>query len=563
MLQSLSVRNFILIDELEIEFEKGLCVITGETGAGKSILLDAILFSLGNKFSDNIIKDGYDFCSVTATFTLNDHLKELLDQFNIEHDGELFIKRTQKLGTRKKFLINDQVVTQNSVQQIANYLFELHGQNNHTSLLSPSSHLNILDDYGDLLGLRMELAKCYNVLQENIKEASKINQEKENIYKEIDYLTFIIEELTNLNILEGEEEKLINIRHTLQNREKELVTTQTILGYLENPELINLINNARRLISRNLLQDETLASISANLEDCYNSLEEAQIKLQNIINKFEENEFNLDEIEERLFLLRAKARKYNISCESIPQFVESSKQQLTTLQNKIKNVENLAINTIEKYKEYLELANLLSNKRSISARKLETAIQKELTQLKMEKAIFKIEINRKDILCLKEGAQQIQPELLNIYNNGIDEVRFTASTNPGMKLAPIDKIASGGELSRFMLAIKTCLFDKLLIDTIIFDEIDTGIGGVVADKIGERLKKLSLRSQVIVITHQPQVAGKADQHILVTKTQYNQHTKISIKNLDNLEKEYEIARMLSGKLITDITLKAAKELLIN
>lgn len=563
MLQSLSVRNFILIDALEVEFEKGLCVITGETGAGKSILLDAILFSLGNKFSDNVVKEGSDSCSVTATFTLNDHLKKILEQFNIEHDGELFIKRVQKLGNRKKFLINDQIVTQNSVQQIAVYLFELHGQNNHTALLSPTTHLNILDEYGELLELRAELTKCYHVLQENIIETNKINQDKETINKEIDCLTFTIEELTNLNVHEGEEEKLISIRHDLQNQEKELTTTHTILGYLENPELSNLISNARRLISRNLSQNEKLLSISADLEDCYNSLEEAQVKLQNIINTFEENEYNIEDIEERLFLLRAKARKYNITCETIPQFLEESKQQLAILQNKIKNVENLDTNRIEKYKEYLELAILLSNKRSTSAKKLEIAIQKELEQLKMENATFRVEIGRKDIICLNEMNQNIHSDLLNIYPRGIDDVRFTASTNPGMKLAPIDKIASGGELSRFMLAIKTCLFNKLLTDTIIFDEIDTGIGGIVADKIGDRLKKLSLLSQVIVITHQPQVAGKANQHILVTKTQENQHTKITIKNLDILEREYEIARMLSGKLITDTTLKAAKELLIN
>ncbi len=572
MLQSLSVKNFILIDEVEIEFETGLCVITGETGAGKSILLDAILFSLGGKFSDDIIKHGSDYCVVTTIFTLNDNLKKLLEQFDIEYDGELLIKRIQKLGNRKKFLINDQVVTQNTLQQIAGHLFELHGQNNHTSLLSPSSHLNILDNYGDLLDLKAELNKYYNIYQEITKETNKIQQGKEAIDREIGYLTFIIEELTSLDIQEGEEEKLVNIRRNLQNREKELRATEDILSYLENPNLSNLINSAQRLITRQLSNNEEFLVISANLDDCDTSLEEARIKLQNIINKFEANEFNIEEIEQRLFTLRAKARKYNISCDLIPQFLKNSKEQLKILKDQINNIKSLDSSRGEKYQEYFRLASILSQKRTFSAKKLEIAIKKELVQLKMEKTVFKVEIVSKSIVP-KNNVSSSELEAKNIgekcdnqaviYKDGIDNVRFLATTNPGMEPASIDKIASGGELSRFMLAVKTCLFDKLLVDTIIFDEIDTGIGGVVADKIGERLKNLSSLAQVIVITHQPQVAGKASQHILVSKTHYDRGTKVAIKTLNIDERQQEIARMISGKSITKASLIAAKELLIS
>ncbi|KAJ6644990.1 DNA repair protein RecN [Pseudolycoriella hygida] len=470
--------NDHLADQLEIEFEKGLCVITGETGAGKSILLEAILFSLGNKFSDNVIKEGCDYCSITTAFTLNNSLKRLLEQFNIEYDEQ------------------------------------------------------------------------FN------KEANKVYQDKENITEEIDYLTFIIDELTNLNIQQGEEERLTDIRQNLQNQEKEIKTIQDIVAYLEDPALDNFINNAQRLITRNLSQNANFPSIAGNLDDCYNSLEEARVKLQNILNKFEENEFNIEEIEERLFLLRAKARKYNISCETIPQFLLNSRQQLKDLQDKIANFGNLDSKRAEKYKDYLELALALSSRRFVSANKLELAVQKELKQLKMEKAIFKVEIAKKDPITLDNLANESI-----MHSNGIDNIRFVASTNPGMKLAPIDKIASGGELSRFMLAIKTCIFNKSQLNTIIFDEIDTGIGGIVADKIGERLKNLSSLAQVIVVTHHPQVAGKADQHIVVSKTQYDEETKITIKSLTALEKQTEIARMISGKSITEASLKAAKELL--
>lgn len=582
MLQSLSVKNFILIDELEIEFEKGLCVITGETGAGKSILLDAILFSLGNKFSDNVIKHGSDYCSVATTFTLNDDLKKLLEQFNIEYDQELLIKRIQKPNNRKKFLINDQVVTISTLQQVADYLFELHGQNSHTSLLSPSFHINILDDYGGLVNLRSELSKHFDILQTTTKEINKVTRDKDAIEQEIDYLTFVTKELEALDYQTGEEEKLVTIRHSLQNRDKEIQVIQDILSYLEVPEINKSINNAQRLINRNLQQNEEFASISLNLDDCYNSLEEARIKLQNIINNIDRNEFNLDEVEERLFKIRDIARKYNISCDKIPEFFDNSNQQLNALKNKINNVKILDINKLAEHKKYFELAEALSCKRSISAKNLELAVQKELEQLKMEKAIFKVEIapknnpsnqtNNKNFAelniseeFLEETKQNTEGRtsqmLLCKMSDGIDNIRFVASTNPGMQLAPIDKIASGGELSRFMLALKTCLFDKSLKDIIIFDEIDTGIGGIVADKVGEKLKKLSSIAQVIVITHQPQVAGKADQHIIVNKLQLDETTKITVKSLNLQERQAELARMISGKSITDASLKAAKELL--
>ncbi|MCC8416711.1 MAG: hypothetical protein LN575_05145 [Rickettsia endosymbiont of Gnoriste bilineata] len=359
--------------------------------------------------------------------------------------------------------------------------------------------------------------------------------------------------------------------------------TQDILSYLEAPEINKSINNAQRLINRNLQQNEEFASISLNLDDCYNSLEEARIKLQNIINNIDRNEFNLDEVEERLFKIRDIARKYNISCDKIPEFLDNSNQQLNILKNKINNAKTLDINKRTEYKKYFELAEALSYKRSISAKNLELAVQKELEQLKMEKAIFKVEIapknspannqaNNKNFAELNVGEQfsgeiKQNPEgitsqmLLCKMSDGIDNIRFVASTNPGMQLAPIDKIASGGELSRFMLAIKTCLFDKSLKDTIIFDEIDTGIGGIVADKVGEKLKKLSSIAQVIVITHQPQVAGKADQHIIVNKLQLDETTKITVKSLNLQERQAELARMISGKSITDASLKAAKELL--
>lgn len=548
MLQSLSVKNFILIDSLELEFDNGLCVITGETGAGKSILLNALLFCLGKKLSSDVIKTGSDYCSVTAIFSLNDDVRKVLDQANIEYDTELIIKRIQKPDNRKKFLINDQLVTQNTLSQVADHLFELHGQNNHTSLLNSSSHIDILDNYGNLLDLRTKTSQHFSAWQKITNEISKIIKEKDKIDQEIDYLMFSTKELQLSNVQIGEEEKLVSLRQILQSRDKELSQSKEILSQLETSEIDQSLSKASRLINRS--QHEFFTSISLNLDNIYHNLEEARAKIKSYISDFDKSEYNLEEIEERLFEIRGLARKYNIRCDEIMDFLNKSQEQLNILQNKISSISEWQVKQDSELSKYFDLANILSHQRIISARNLERLVQQELSQLKMEKAIFKVEV------ISNKGSS----------SHGTDNICFIASTNPGMALAPIDKIASGGELSRFMLALKTSLFTKKQYTTteeytLIFDEIDTGIGGYVADKVGERLKKLSNFAQVIVITHQPQVAGKASQHISVSKSQQDKTTEVKVKVLDLQERQYELARMISGKTVTEASLNAAKELL--
>lgn len=549
MLKSLSVKNFILIDALEIDFRGGLTAITGETGAGKSVLLDAILFSLGKKSSNDVIKHGCEFCSVTTTFTLNNDVRLILQQLEIEAETELLIKRVQKFGNQKKFFINDQVVTQSTLHMVVDNLFELHGQNNHTLLLAPSSHINILDDYGNLLHLKTELLKHFNNLQEITKQIAQIAQMQASIDQERDYLVFSIEELENLNIKAGEEEELSDIRRNLQNREKELLILKDIVQCLENPPVGKSINSAQRIIARHLQPNAELSSISLLLDNAYDSLEEARTKLQHLVDYADDSEYQLEKIEERLFKIREYARKYNVSSNDIPQFLDKAKVKLIALNKTISNSQELENDKRVELEKYYELANLLSKKRSACSATLEKSVQSELKQLQMEKAIFKISVTHKE-------DYENQPA-----SNGIDNVCFMASTNPGMQIAPINKIASGGELSRFMLALKTSIFDTSNVETIIFDEIDTGIGGVVADKVGERLKKLSEVAQVIVITHQAQVAGKADNHILVSKIQHEGATEIMVRDLTHQERQLEIARMISGKSLTEASILAAKELI--
>ncbi|AFB31179.1 MULTISPECIES: DNA repair protein RecN [spotted fever group] len=543
MFCSLSVKNFILIDELEIEFNKGLCVITGETGAGKSILLDAILFCLGYKTSNNIIKRGKDYAVVNIIFSLNEEIKNFLIQNLIEPEELLFVKCLQKAEGRKNFFINNQVVTKALMQQLATYLFELHGQNNNISLLEANTQRDILDSYGNLLDFRAELSKCYQTWQNTRKEMAEITLKQNSIEEEIDYLSFATEELTKLNIQTGEEEKLANLRKDLQNKDKDLQLIKDILEQINNPEINTSINRAEKLLARQG-NNERFEAIVTSLEEAYNNLEEARQELSNLLDSFNYEEYNLEETEERLFLIKAISRKYNVPADELGVFLDKSLEQLSILKNKIANNNELKAQEVLLQKKYYELASNLSAKRLIVAKHLEESLHQELKQLKMAKAIFEIEINAKEPTA-----------------DGNDDIVFKASTNPGTAAAAINKIASGGELSRFMLALKTSLFDKMVKPSIIFDEIDVGIGGEVADKVGERLKKLSSVTQVMVITHQPQVAGKADLHIKIEKTQLEKETKVTVKALNLAERQEELARMISGKTITKASLKAAKELL--
>ncbi|AFC72009.1 DNA repair protein RecN [Rickettsia rhipicephali] len=543
MFCSLSVKNFILIDELEIEFNKGLCVITGETGAGKSILLDAILFCLGYKTSNNIIKRGKDYAVVNIIFSLNEEIKNFLIQNLIEPEELLFVKCLQKAEGRKNFFINNQVVTKALMQQLATYLFELHGQNNNISLLEANTQRDILDSYGNLLDFRAELSKCYQTWQNTRKEMAEITLKQNSIEEEIDYLSFATEELTKLNIQTGEEEKLANLRKDLQNKDKDLQLIKDILEQINNPEINTSINRAEKLLAKQG-NNERFEAIVTSLEEAYNNLEEARQELSNLLDSFNYEEYNLEETEERLFLIKAISRKYNVPADELGVFLDKSLEQLSILKNTIANSNELKAQEVLLQKKYYELASNLSAKRLIVAKHLEESLHQELKQLKMAKAIFEIEINAKEPTA-----------------DGNDDIVFKASTNPGTAAAAINKIASGGELSRFMLALKTSLFDKMVKPSIIFDEIDVGIGGEVADKVGERLKKLSSVTQVIVITHQPQVAGKADLHIKIEKTQLEKETKVTVKALNLAERQEELARMISGKTITKASLKAAKELL--
>ncbi|MFK7968486.1 MAG: DNA repair protein RecN [Rickettsiaceae bacterium] len=547
MLQSLSIQDFILIKRLDLDFVDGFCVITGKTGAGKSILLDAILFAMGNKSTGQIVRSGQEKAIVTLTFSVIDKIILFLSEYDIQLnlDEDLIIKRVQYANGRKKFFINDNIVTQKIVSDLFDHLLEIHGQHNHTSLLNIASHLEILDQSANNISLRNRVSDLYKVWQEICNEVLAINAERENIEKEIDYLSHVCAEFNDLGIKDGEEEKLSEIKKHLQIRDKEVSLVQSILNDLDASKIEQIIARAQRNIGKS--EDANLYNqININLEEIYNKTEEMKSALAYILDSFSFSEYSLPEIEDRLYAIKSIARKHACVASDLDSFMQDSQTKLQNLELKLKNSVDLNDKMIKAEQEYFDQANLLSQNRRIAAKELENKTMHELSILDMKKAIFSVEI---------------KSDKKTIRSKGIDEVRFLASTNPGTPKAPIDKIASGGELSRFMLGFRAALFDKESKQTIIFDEVDVGISGSVADVVGQRLKVLSKVAQVIVITHQPQVAGKAEQHILVQKTQTNTDTKIVAEYLDLEKRSRELARMISGKEITINSVAAAKELM--
>jgi DNA repair protein RecN (Recombination protein N) len=545
LLLSISIKNFILIDSINLEFDRGFYTITGETGAGKSILLDAILFVLGENFDLEIVKAGSEEASVTAEFSCPIDIHQSLEEFGITLSDTIIIKRIQKIGGKKKILINDEQVTIKALREISANLIEMHGQHSHSELLEQSKHLRILDQFASLKEQSNIVNTKYNEWQKLERDIAELEKHRETIIREIDFLNFTVDELSKKVPEIGEEEKLANLRIDLQNASKNQELLSNLESQIQEYNITGKILNIERTIERGSKNTEKFKEILEKLRDAYAYMDEAEKEISSLSSS-QEN-INLDEVETRLFEIRGLARKYNVIPDELPKYLIKSQTELENLRNKVENADELKQQVISLKASYLDSAKLLSSERKIAAKTLEEKIGEELTPLKMKGCVWQIEFSEKSE---------------NEYGaNGIDNVRFIASTNPGMAAAPIDKIASGGELARLMLAVKVVLFDKFTKPTIIFDEIDTGIGGSVADAIGARLSYLGKASQVLAITHQPQVVAKSDHNILVTKHTDGHTTSSSAKILSREEKKSEIARMLSGQKITEGAMAAAQELM--
>ena len=552
MLKTLSIRNVVLIDSLDIDFKNGLTVLSGETGAGKSILLDSLGLLLGNRSEASLVRTGTDKLSVTGVFEVqaDNKIYEIAKEYDLEIDGDIIIKRTITAEGKGKILFNDQIITLKLLKELSQNLIEIHGQHDNQGLLNPATHSDILDSYG-------KYEKEITATQEayiKYKKAAKLLKEKESALNKAkedeENLRHWVQELEKLAPQKGEEESLRNRRSELMNAEKIIEKLNAAYSYLNGgSSVLDQIAKAQNAISRaNEIVNGKYADIEQNIETALYSLNDAVERIEANSADISLNQNEIDEIETRLFALRSVAKKHQTEIDLLPEKLEELSSLLRNLQNGEENLLELKAEVNNLREKYIEAANKLSEKRQQTALKLDKNIMKELPPLKMEKAVFKTKIT------VKEESQWSE--------KGWDTVCFEVSTNPNTPMGALNKIASGGELSRFMLALKVNLAQNSSQETLIFDEIDTGIGGATAEAVGERLARLGEKVQVMVVTHSPQVAAFSNEHFKVEKNTVENQTTTSLKKLDADGKIEEIARMLAGEKITKEA-RAAAQVLVN
>ncbi len=551
MLTRLSVRQIVLIEKLDLDFNSGLTVFTGETGAGKSILLDSLSLALGARADIGLIRHGEKEASVTACFSLNmvDSVGILLAEHGISFDGELILRRTLSVDGRSHAFVNDEPVSIGFLRKLGDFLVEIHGQFASHRLLNPATHLDTLDMYGSLLESHTNCRHTYQLWQYKKEERNVAEQTLMQAQKEEEYLRHAVVELEKLNPLPDEEEQLIQKRTALMNSEKIVTALNTAYAMLSDEdmgcvkrlgEVLNQLEHANSW-AENSLSDisEQTSHALALIEDTVGTLEKDMEKWGNIS--------ELPEIDDRLFALRDMARKHQVSISELPDLLVKLKEQLVCLEIGEAGLTTLRQEEEKARLEYLACAEKLSKERLETAVRLDRAVSCELPSLKLNKAQFKTQIDR------------LSEDLWN--ESGFDKVSFLVSTNKGTPLAPIHKIASGGELSRFMLALKVNLAMADDVGTLIFDEVDSGVGGATADSVGARLQQLAETHQVLVVTHSPQVAAYGQSHLTVRKEEKDTTVLTQVMPLTGQERIDEIARMLSGSEITQTACSMAQELL--
>ena len=553
MLLQLNIKNFALIEDLSIDFEKGFNILTGETGAGKSIIIDAINFVLGAKSGKELIRTGENKTFVEAIFEIkNSETTEILRSMEIEFDDIIIIARETFKSGKSITKINNKAFSISDVKKITSTLINIHGQHENQKLLNSSSHIYYLDKYGsdklnDLLNKYSLLYKRLHEINKEIDELGINNGERE---KTIDFLKYQLDEISNAKLVINEDVELKNKFSILSNSEKinnSLISSYNIL-YNSNDDFVS----AYDLINKAIKELRNIEKLMDNIPPLVNSLDEAYFNIEQNINEIrdiqESTIYDKDELEiinGRIFLIDSLKKKYGATIEDVLAYKTKISDEYNKLVNSNKIIEELNIEKNKVTNSMVNYSNKIHEIRCNIGEELEKKIKLELDYVGLEKSNIKIQVKYEE----------------EFFINGCDKVQFLISTNPGEPLKPLDKVVSGGELSRIMLSLKTVFVDKDEIPSVIFDEIDTGISGRIAQSVGEKMYLISTLHQVFCVTHLPQIASMSDTHFIVSKEVEEGKTYTIIRKLNDLEKENEIARMIGGSNITNLTLQNSKEMI--
>jgi DNA repair protein RecN (Recombination protein N) len=550
MLQFLNISNIALIDRMQVEFDSGLNLLTGETGSGKSIIVDALGVLIGGRFTSELLKSGTDRGSIEGLFvvTLNPELEQILENAGLESTNELIIRRELSSTGRNKIFINNQLATQSLLRDLRPFLVDIHGQGDQQTLFNPETHLEILDAFAGNNSLRAEVAEAYQNWIALQRELDSLRRDEAEKFQLVDTLKFQIGELERAELSPSEDEQLEEERRRLSNVEKLTLLCQT------NYSRIYEDDDAALTRVRLTLKDvEELADYESSFRDYLEGLESARAVLEDLSfslrdfsDRLEFSPGRLAQIEDRLAELSRLKRKYGGSIAASLDHLARSEDRLRQIETSEEREQELNTRLGAARERYLERAGKLHKERVKAAKKFEQAVEKGIAEVALNNARFQVQV-----LDRPEDAGQ----------KGIDHTEFYFSANVGEEVKPLARVASGGEASRLMLVLKTVANGSQFPRTIVFDEIDTGIGGRVSEAVGIKLKKLSQTNQVLCVTHQPQIARFADSHLVVQKEALKGRTQVSVGRLDSAGRIEELARMLTGAEITDSARRHAKELL--
>lgn len=547
MLCNIDIKNVAVIEELSFEPQNGMSVLTGETGAGKSVIIDCVNMLLGERTNKTLIRHGENKASVGAMFTITDELREKLLENGIEAEEDIIIQREITTDGKSIARVNGVMVPISFLRDIAYLLIDMHGQHDNQILLKASSHIDFLDSYANLYEKRNEYHDLYKKLRQINNDIEELSRNEQERLSRIDLLKYQIDELSSADLKAGEEEELKEESILISSSEKLSQNLMKAYVHLYDKEnnVYDELNKAIISLGEVSDLDKSLQEINERLSDALYAIQEISSELRDYREKIEFDEQRLDEISQRLDLIKKLERKYGTTINDCLEFLEKATAELDLITNRDEKIAELIKEKENVLKQMESLSAELSRKREIAAKKLSEEIENQIHDLDMVKARFLVDVKRTD-----EFKQ---------YGKDIVEFMFTA--NPGQPMGELSKIASGGELSRVMLAVKTVLSKDEGADTLIFDEIDTGVSGNAALKIAKKLSALGKFKQVICVSHLPQLAAIADNNFKIEKTSDNQKTTTKISLLSYDERLKELARMIDGENITNASLEHAREML--
>ncbi|MBO6505680.1 MAG: DNA repair protein RecN [Kordiimonadaceae bacterium] len=552
MLTDLSIRDIVLIDKLTLSFSQGLNVLTGETGAGKSILLDSLGLALGARADRALVRSGEDRGSVSAVFSVDENHPacSILSEFGVDSgQGELVLRRQVSTDGRSKAWINDEPVSQGALAKVAHYLVEIHGQHDDRGLLDSGAHRDLLDTFAGLRPERDAVAARHAALKQSQAELERLQTDMQRAREDEDYLRHALDELANLAPEAGEEQNLADKRTLMMQGEKAAEDLAEFQELLFSGEGVDA--KVRGVLRRMVRQGDELAAVlqpaTEALDRAAEELSIADQELAKVLDGLSFNPSELEQVEERLFEYRRLARKHNCQPEDLVTLQTQFHAQLETIDQGEDALKMAKAAVEEARTKFAGAVQSLSKKRLVASEKLDALVNQELPPLKLEKATFRTSI------------ESVPEDLWNEF--GAEKVTFEVKTNAGSAFGAMVKVASGGELARFILALKVVLSNSAKPATMVFDEVDRGIGGATASAVGERLKRLSTGSQLLVVTHSPQVAAQGDIQFQISKADFGEQTRTDVVELSTEHRREEIARMLAGAEVTEAARAAAEQLL--